>query len=456
MHNESYKAGKQALKIINHKQNHLIMKKYFLLFAIFALILSCSKDEVEINDQADIWNGYQSYKYSEMTVPLMAGQHIDVGTVTYVMTDDAYFEATYTITGGWEMTESHLYAGDYDAMPVNKPGHPKIGKFPFKATHNPPVTTYTYSIPCADLPPGESGFVCAAHCVVNNPNGGDETGWASGNEPFSDKGWGTYTSDFYQNALDIVVLYGIVQNNDDGTLSVLHINGTSHIGEIILTETIATSGTVDAATYDPLTGNLFFVIGNTLYVNNMNSDLPSEIIGTISGTATGGVFLNGNYYYLNTDPNSPDYMEIIEVVLTYDPSAGTWSMTENTDYSSAMPYDMTITDLATDGTNIYLIGINENGTPDDSTDDTINIVIYDVANGSYSGTMLAELVGNGDPQIAFGADGNLYAIDVNEDGETVLKILDPTTGDQIPTDNDDQPVNGGGEDVIDIGPGPMK
>ncbi|MEE4257576.1 MAG: hypothetical protein V2I47_11110, partial [Bacteroidales bacterium] len=290
------------------------MKKHLRFIVIVAAILAmvgCQKQEAD-NDVADIWNGYESYKYSTMTVDLLAGQHINVGTVTYVITDDAYFEATYTITGGWTMSESHLYAGEYSSMPVNKPGKPKIGNFPFSEVHDPAVTSYTYSIPVVDLPPGTGGFVCAAHCVVNNPNGGNETGWAAGNRTFSDKGWSMYSDNFYQDATDIVILYAIVRD-DDGNLILLHINTDSHEGEIILSEPIATTGTVDAIAYDPLTGDLFFVIGDTLYVINMNSDAPAEIIGTIDGMATGGTFINGNYYYLDVDPNSPNYMEIIEV-----------------------------------------------------------------------------------------------------------------------------------------------
>ncbi len=432
------------------------MKKFLLLILTIIVIAGCSKQDVADNDPIDVWNGYQNYKI-DMTVPLMAGQHIDVGTVNYDMTG-GNFIVTYTLTGGWTMSLSHVYAGDYSAMPVNKPGAPKIGKFPYSVDHNPSVTSYVYTIPCADLPTGDIGFVCAAHCDVQGPNGQGETGWASGNSTFSDKGWGTYTSDFYQVAMDITIIYGIVQNDNDGTLTLLHIDGTTHIGEVIMAETIATSGTVDAAAYDPVTETLFFVIGNTLYANNMNSEDPSVAVGTISGLANGGVFLDGNYYYVDVDPNSPNYMEIIEVVLTYDDNNGSWSMTENVDYNSAMPYTgVSISDIANDGTNFYLIGTNDNGTPTDYTDDEIYLIVYDPAGGgSWSGTIPAELIGNGgSPQIAFGADGNLYAIDVNDNGDTVLKMLDPTNGDHIPTDNDDIGV-GDGEGLIDIAPGPIR
>jgi len=435
------------------------MKKHLRFIVVIAALLAligCQKQEAD-NDVADIWNGYESYKYSEMTVDLMAGQHINVGTVTYTMTDDAYFEATFNITGGWTMSESHLYAGDYDAMPVNKPGKPKIGRFPFKEDHNPAVTSYTYSIPVEELPHGSTGFVCAAHCVVNNPDGGNETGWGAGNRTFSDKGWSMYSDNFYQEALDIVVLYAVVQDAD-GNLILLHINADTHEGSIILSETIAATGQVDAVAYDPLTGDLFFVIGDTLYVINMNSDAPAEIIGTIPGAASGGTFINGNYYYLDVDPNSDNYLEIIEIQLTHNDD-NSWTMIINDNFSGQMPYEnINITDLASNGEIIYLIGRNDNQTPDDYLDDVINLVYFDLNSGEWTGIIPADLVGyGGQPQIAVGVDGNLYAIDVNLNGESVLRELDPTNGDHIENPADDIDVGGDdGADIIDIGPGPLK
>lgn len=427
------------------------MKRFLLFILALVVLAGCSKQEIE---DIDIWNGYQNYKYSTMTTDLMAGQHINIGTVQYVMTDDAHFEATYTLTGGWTMYESHLYAGDYDAMPVNKPGAPKIGKFPFKEDHDPAVSVYTYSIPCADLPPGSTGFVCAAHCAVTGPGGQGETGWAAGNKTFSDKGWGTYTSDFYQQSLDIVVLYGIIDNTNSGTLTIIHIDANTHIGEIILAESVASNGTVDAAAYDPLTGDLFFVIGNTLYVVNMNDESPVEAVGTLSGIANGGAFIGTDYYYLDVDPNSPNYLEIIQVQLTYDNG---WTLVENTDYSSAMPNsDINISDIASDGNYIYLIGTDYNGTPADYSDDMISLINYNISAGTWSGAIGAEIVASGNPpQVAVGADGNLYATEVSDSGETVIKILDPFTGFVIPSDNDDIGV-GDGEGVIDIAPGPVR
>jgi hypothetical protein len=400
------------------------MKRYFLLIAVIAVIAGCSKHEVLDKNPSDTLNGDQNLKdYYSLTVDLWAGQDILVGSVEFVKTDDEYFEATYTLTGGWTMSESHLYAGDQDPefMPVNKPGAPKIGLFPFTATHDPAVTTYTYSIPTADLSkhPMESGFAIAAHCVVNNPNASEETAWAEGNVPFSDKsGWSTYINDFSGAAEEMTILYGI-QETTEGNLILVHINVTAGVSDVIYTENISVSGTVDAAAYDQLTGNFFFVIGNTLYVNNLNNDAGSVIVGTLSGIANGGTFLNGFYYYLDDNPASTNYNEIIQVSLIYDPNTGGWSLNENTAFSEAMPaYDLNITDLAANDGIIYLIGINSLG--------DIYLLAYDVASSVWSYPLLTDL--NYAAQITFDIDGEMYAIEAG--GE--LSILDPEDGISYP------------------------
>ncbi|MCD4723420.1 MAG: hypothetical protein K8R63_01160 [Bacteroidales bacterium] len=414
------------------------MKKFFLLIAVIAVIAACSKHEVLDKNPSDTLNGDQNLKdYFSLTVDLWAGQNILVGSVEFVKTDDEYFEATYTLTGGWTMSESHLYAGDQDPefMPVNKPGAPKIGKFPYKETHDPAVTTYTYSIPTADLSkhPMESGFAIAAHCVVDNPDASEETAWAEGNVPFSDKsGWSTYINNFYAASEEMIILYGI-QETTEGNLILVHINVTAGVSDVIYTENISVSGTVDAAAYDQLTGNFFFVIGNTLYVNNLNNDAGSLIVGTLTGIANGGTFLNGYYYYLDANPASANYNEIIQVALTYDPDTGGWSLIENPNYSVAMPaaYDLNITDLAVHNGTMYLIGVNSQGT------------IYMLA---YDGTAWSNLLATDltyAAQITTGIDGELYVIEAG--GE--LSIIDPESGISYPPIGDPPEELG---DIIDL------
>jgi len=75
------------------------------------------------------------------------------------------------------MTESHLAWADNCAnLPRNKKGHLVPGRFPFKTTHNPPVTAYTYFIPIGNLEPGDT-VALAFHCVVWRDSINEETGW---------------------------------------------------------------------------------------------------------------------------------------------------------------------------------------------------------------------------------------------------------------------------------------
>ena len=105
------------------------------------------------------------------------------------------------------------------------------------------------------------------------------------------------------------------------------------------------------------------MLDGNLWVNNLNSENPSVLIGPLPGLAGGGVFIGGNYYYIDVDPNSGSYLEIIEVQIQYDENNG-WSLIINDNYSSPLPYDYEITDLATNGLVIYLAGIDDNGTPE--------------------------------------------------------------------------------------------
>ena len=233
-------------------------------------------------------------------------------------------------------------------------------------------------------------------------------------------GWSTYINNFYATAEEMVILYGI-QETTLGTLNLVHINVTAGVSELIYTENINVSGTIDAAAYDQLTGNFFFVIGNTLYVNNLNSEAGSLIVGTLTSIAHVGTFLNGFYYYLDADPSSANYNEIIQVALAYDPDTG-WSLVENIDYSDAMPvtYNLDITDLAANDGIIYLIGLNDQG-------GTIDLLAYNnIEISPWSNLLPTDLEYTA--QITFGIDGEMYAIEAG--GE--LSILDPEDGISYP------------------------
>lgn len=115
-------------------------------------------------------------------VALMAGQTMNAGTVT-VTNDATNIYVTYATTNGWVLTQTHLYVGDCALIPVNNPGNPIPGQFPFTSAHN-NVTTYTYTVPLSRIPAGSCGCI-AAHAVVKQYNSSNQviqtqTGWGNG------------------------------------------------------------------------------------------------------------------------------------------------------------------------------------------------------------------------------------------------------------------------------------
>ncbi|HMK04863.1 MAG TPA: hypothetical protein VK489_11755 [Ferruginibacter sp.] len=115
-------------------------------------------------------------------VNLMAGQTMVAGTVS-VTNDAENIYVTYNTTGGWVLTATHLYVGDCALIPVNNPGNPIPGQFPYKGTHT-NLTSVTYTVPISQIPAGTCACI-AAHGVVKelNSSGGTiqtQTGWGQG------------------------------------------------------------------------------------------------------------------------------------------------------------------------------------------------------------------------------------------------------------------------------------
>ena len=136
-----------------------------------------------------------------MCVDLLAGQHLPVGEVCvqpYV--DD--LEVTYTTTGGWAMTETHLAVstdapgtGEWiDEGWQNRRGIPVPGRFPHSDAHDPPETSVTYTLWFDDLgaASGDTLYLAAHADVAMNRR--SEGAWADG-ERFVDHGpWATYVT----------------------------------------------------------------------------------------------------------------------------------------------------------------------------------------------------------------------------------------------------------------------
>jgi hypothetical protein len=111
---------------------------------------------------------------------LYAGEPIEVGTVT-VDEVGPNLEVTYDVTGGWEISETHLHVAAgadcedaLDGISHTGSGNPKVGYFEYSGDHDPTVTSVTYQIPLAGLV-GDF-FAIAAHAIVVNGNQ-EETDW---------------------------------------------------------------------------------------------------------------------------------------------------------------------------------------------------------------------------------------------------------------------------------------
>lgn len=182
------------------------MKKKLLFIALFAApiaFFSCKKADLKPTVTEDQSASVQAPQYVQglqnatpivnregeedcvaTEVALIAGQTMNSGSVT-VSNDADYIYVTYATTGGWVLTQTHLYVGDCAFIPVNNPGNPIPGQFPYSGTHN-NLTTVTYQVPISKIPAGSCGCI-AAHAVVKelNSSGGTiqtQTGWGQGTQ----------------------------------------------------------------------------------------------------------------------------------------------------------------------------------------------------------------------------------------------------------------------------------
>ncbi len=184
------------------------MKKLLLFVSLFASVqtfISCKKAELSPNTtpEQSTTQSQQAAKYATYGVPdektvvsnrtsgdpcevttvtLVAGQTMNAGTVT-VSNDADYIFVTYTTTNGWVLTQTHLYVGECALIPVNNPGNPIPGQFPYTSAHN-NVTSYTYQIPISRIPLELCGCI-AAHAVVKKYNSANQlidtqTAWGNG------------------------------------------------------------------------------------------------------------------------------------------------------------------------------------------------------------------------------------------------------------------------------------
>lgn len=200
------------------------MKKYNYLPALIislAVLSSCEKIDVlprnATNEEVNSYNSSTTTAPSIITVAcektvsnFYAGQHMLAGTIT-VENDAVNLYVTFHTTSGWLMQQTHLYVGPLSGLPSGSNGNPKIGNFPFSASHNPKVTDYTYTIPLTKF--SSNCMVIAAHAeVVQLSSDGTyvngQTAWGAGKQISPRGSWASY--------FDYCICQPTTDDNGDG------------------------------------------------------------------------------------------------------------------------------------------------------------------------------------------------------------------------------------------------
>ena len=424
-----------GLKKLNSKLNS--MKNILLFIAVIAVIAGCSKKETNndyvVNNSKgyDIFLNLKTGDQEGLIEPLYAGKTIEVGTVTYefdLTEPDPSFIVTYTLNDGWTMSESHLWAGDINNMPLNRkkkngPENPKIGHFPYARDYETGIDWDFYEIPLSELPSYYAGgFSAAAHCVVHGPEGQTETAWRWALNEFPGKRWGWYSTDFVDltnsnNQTDFVF---VTENTDDGVLNVYLMNTSNGDTALLISEEIGNDDiNFDATAYDNESGYFFFT-GTTSYILygiNMNEgESEVEVLGVIDPTHSADYY-NGNYYYVD------DNNDVIAVTFDSDMQVSTLNIvgTVSDSYS--------ITDIAIDvNTNkMYMLGDTEN---------TTYLISMDISDGSFDPVLETTL--NQNSQISYSSEGVLNIVEASSDGDgVIIGTISPTTGQVTYTNDDD-------------------
>lgn len=386
------------------------MKNFLLLAFVLLFIAGCNKQQ-PINNDTNPSHGYNSLKYGAATNDLLAGQTINVGTVTIEINDNTdVIDVSYETSGDWEIVETHVFVGHTGSeIPVNKPGNPKIGHFPYAGNHDAGTTTVTYTtLPFVP----EQQFVVAAHAVVKNSNGQTETAWAF-NEvtatKFSGKRWGWFINYQYEDVPleECTILYATECLSE--MVNIYHISVCEEEVVLISTEIVASipDGSYNGNAWDAGSNTFFFTVfpNGELWTNDMDEDEESTSAGFLDGEGGSGTFYDGDYYYVDEEN------ELNAVSFDDD---GDILIEEPIDTISQVSNIQDIT-VGPDGLFIYGIG-------DGDTDS--QLFKFELATGI---TTLISTMNTMDLQIAFGEDGVLYAVDATSN-ENSLYSLDPETG----------------------------
>ena len=170
------------------------MKKAFawlMLLSVITIFTFSAAAPVKAGEEwKDLYAGSPHYDTDKWN-PMKVG-------VVHVWNDGDYLYIHYVMEPDWKLTETHVAVVNTSLadIPQTKKGNPKVGHFPYKMTHDPPVTEYTYQIDL--IWPACNTLTIAAHAVVQKLVDCDyqeETAWADCGGPgatFPGNNWATY------------------------------------------------------------------------------------------------------------------------------------------------------------------------------------------------------------------------------------------------------------------------
>lgn len=152
---------------------------------------------------------------------LLAGQDLDIGTVT-VANDADFLYVAYATVDGWKLRATHLQvAPSLDGVPTNGAGNPVVGQFDLQDIHD-DVAEHTYAVPLSELGV-EAGddLVIAAHADVYQVSTvRSETAWGDGARFVEKDGnWATYSTATVQDCggtLEGTVVHALTGDGIEG------------------------------------------------------------------------------------------------------------------------------------------------------------------------------------------------------------------------------------------------
>jgi hypothetical protein len=177
------------------------------------------------------------------------------------------------------------------------------------------------------------------------------------------------------------------------------------LDEIIVEEPLGNgSGNYDGAAFDKNSGIIFFAShsGGELWANRLRDDDPSFLSGQLEGMPASGTFYDGSYYYVDEALNTINKV-------TFDSD---WMIAAETKLDT-IPGQMLVNDIAMGpgGEALYLSG--------NSGTDGCKLVVWSPVSMQFS--TLSMDIADGS-QIAFGSDGELYAIAPVCPGSGILSV----------------------------------